>query len=517
MKLLGFFLLIIEIVLFFIATLFGLIETGVIISFLKSKSPQNFGEKLLYSQFAEEIKSSYNRKFIPKIQISNECKTYQKELIFELKLNNKVTSFSTLFDKKFCIEESNIFFYNTNSSMEQFTYEYMLENYSVESGGKCPTGTKGCGILDTTGHILCLPESLGKCPLNDIIINTSGMTTLTLNNYEETLLSNGYSIYLGYNYSTDKKIFVYNFFSENNKPLSHEWRNYFVKDQYREDKTEYLKENKKYLEVRDKFDESYLSFLSNLYDKYYTEISIPNNIKLTLSDIKDTDINSYYSSNSNNLNIKWYYKNYIGFKNTTEFALFKRIFEYYGGLTSLDNDSEYAAIVILFVLIFIIFIFFGLVPFIAYIIKKIPILFRLSVMFSFYFTIIYSILYMGLSGSDEKLIIGMDDIYNEVLKFYNKRYNLKYLVFYVILFIIQIILIVVLSIIECTCTKKNKNNGNKPLFKKLLTFDLSSINEDNDIKTEGGKDNDVKVVRNEGDLGSENVKYGNVNKNLKNM
>ena len=48
-------------------------------------------------------------------------------------------------------------------------------------------------------------------------------------------LTGEYSIYLGYDYSTDKKIFVYNFLTDNNKPLSHEWRNYFTKDQYQKD------------------------------------------------------------------------------------------------------------------------------------------------------------------------------------------------------------------------------------------------------------------------------------------
>ena len=101
MKLLTILLLFFELALFLIVTLFGLIESGLIISFCNSNSRRNFGEKLLYSQYVEEIKLSYNRKFIPKIVIKDECQTYQKELIFELKLNNKVTSFSTFFNKKF--------------------------------------------------------------------------------------------------------------------------------------------------------------------------------------------------------------------------------------------------------------------------------------------------------------------------------------------------------------------------------------------------------------------------------
>ena len=323
-------------------------------------------------------------------------------------------------------------------------------------------------------------------------------------------LTGEYSIYLGYDYSTDKKIFVYNFLTDNNKPLSHEWRNYFTKDQYQKDITEYKKKNKKYLEVRDKFDESYLSFLSNLYDEYYSEISIPDNLKISLSDIKDTEIKNYYTTNQNNLNIKWYYKNYVGFKNLDEFKKFKRNFEYYGSLTSLDNESEYSSLVFLLILILLVFIFFGILPFVLYIIKKSVILFRLSLMLSFYFTIIYSIIYMA-TADYEDFKIEMDDIYNEVLKFYNKRYGMKYLVFYVIVFIIQIILIVLLHIIECFCRKKNNNNEKKPLIKKVLTFDLSSINDDEDTRTEGGVGKGVKVAKKIGDLGSEDVKYDNIN------
>ena len=89
----------------------------------------------------------------------------------------------------------------------------------------------------------------------------------------------------------------------------------------------------------------------------------------------------------------------------------------------------------------------------------------------------------------------MDDIYNEVLKFYNKRYGQKYFVPYVIIFILQIILLILLIIFECCCRKKNNNNENKPSFKRILTFDLSSINNDEDTRTEGGVGKGVKVAK----------------------
>ena len=491
MKLLTILLLIFELALFLIVTLFGLIESGLIISFCNSNSRRNFGEKLLYSQYVEEIKLSYNRKFIPKIVIpttpfTKECAEYQKELIFELKLNNKVTSFSKLFGKRFCIEDSNKFFYNTNSSMEQFTYEYLLKHYSVENGEECPTGTKGCGILDTTGHILCLPENLGKCPLNDIIFTNSW---LTLKNYDSYNLDKGWKIYFGYDYSTNKTIFVYNFLSENNRPLSHEWRNHFAKDQYQKDMAKYLNKNKKYLEIRDEFDESYLSFLSNVYDKYYNEVSIPNDLKLSLSDINNTDINNYYKANSENLNIKWYYKNYVGFKNIAELEKFKRTYEYYEGLTLWDVDNKYILALMFFVMILVYFIIFGILP-LAF--KS----YRLFMIFSFYFTILYCIYYMILVKVNTRKTFEMDDIYNEVSTLYDKRLKLKYFIGYVIIFVLQLILMVVLIIIDCCC-KKKAGNEDRPTFTKIITFDLNSIKGTNDdIITEGGKENDVNIVKN---------------------
>ena len=90
----------------------------------------------------------------------------------------------------------------------------------------------------------------------------------------------------------------------------------------------------------------------------------------------------------------------------------------------------------------------------------------------------------------------MDDIYNEVSTLYDKRLKLKYFIGYVIIFVLQLILMVVLIIIDCCC-KKKAGNEDRPTFTKIITFDLNSIKGTNDdIITEGGKENDVNIVKN---------------------
>ena len=50
-----------------------------------------------------------------------------------------------------------------------YSYFDYLENHSVSKDEQCPDGTQRCGILDTLGHVLCMPEAL--CPVNNFTID----------------------------------------------------------------------------------------------------------------------------------------------------------------------------------------------------------------------------------------------------------------------------------------------------------------------------------------------------------
>ena len=52
------------------------------------------------------------------------------------------------------------------------SYLSLLYNNSVSKEEQCEDGYKQCGILDTVGNILCLPND-SECPINDIIITNS--------------------------------------------------------------------------------------------------------------------------------------------------------------------------------------------------------------------------------------------------------------------------------------------------------------------------------------------------------
>ena len=62
-------------------------------------------------------------------------------------------------------------------------YEYLLQ-HSTTGAGKCEQNFKKCGILDTYGNIICLPDT-DSCPINEIIIDVE--------ENEEQYINKGYN------------------------------------------------------------------------------------------------------------------------------------------------------------------------------------------------------------------------------------------------------------------------------------------------------------------------------------
>ena len=69
---------------------------------------------------------------------------------------------------------------NGNRSLYKYNYQTLLAN----SGKQCKKDYKKCGILDTMGNIMCIPEE-DICPINEVIID------LELNNI--TYIEQGYN------------------------------------------------------------------------------------------------------------------------------------------------------------------------------------------------------------------------------------------------------------------------------------------------------------------------------------
>ena len=114
-----------------------------------------------------------------------------------------------------------IFHINPNGSIE-----YYQENYAsllVHSGEKCEEHYKKCGILDSLGNIMCIPEN-DTCPINELKVDlvsnnnlyeSKGFQSIPLVNLSD--LSEGYVLYYTNN-AVEKEIITKLLFS-NETPL----------------------------------------------------------------------------------------------------------------------------------------------------------------------------------------------------------------------------------------------------------------------------------------------------------
>lgn len=88
-----------------------------------------------------------------------------------------------------------------------FTYEYLLKN-SVKKDENCESGFHKCGILDTLGQIMCIPDSY-SCPTNLLLVSKdikppSEYSQITVNTFS---LDNGKYIHYS-NEATNNKVII---------------------------------------------------------------------------------------------------------------------------------------------------------------------------------------------------------------------------------------------------------------------------------------------------------------------
>ena len=96
-----------------------------------------------------------------------------------------------------------------DGSIENYSENYAsLLAHSAHSGEECETNYKKCGILDSLGNIMCIPQN-ETCPINDIKIGLISNNSLYDSKvYKSTSLLNlqkDYALYFT-NTATDKEI-----------------------------------------------------------------------------------------------------------------------------------------------------------------------------------------------------------------------------------------------------------------------------------------------------------------------
>ena len=132
-----------------------------------------------------------------KVWTASKIKTLEKEII-----NNNVKLQPIISINS----EGGITEYNKN-------YNYLLNHAKKET---CEKKYKKCGILDTYGNIMCIPNE-DECPINEIIVDLESKYNDYLSQgYQKAFLKNlkeGYSIYYT-NTKIDNKIIVKIKFSE---------------------------------------------------------------------------------------------------------------------------------------------------------------------------------------------------------------------------------------------------------------------------------------------------------------
>ena len=102
--------------------------------------------------------------------------------------NHKVWIGSKLLTVNHIINQNNYEIYpilDINSDNERITYRKNYESLLKHSGEQCEENYKKCGILDTLGNIMCIPEN-DECPINEVIVD--------LNSKYDEYISKGYKV-----------------------------------------------------------------------------------------------------------------------------------------------------------------------------------------------------------------------------------------------------------------------------------------------------------------------------------
>jgi hypothetical protein len=511
-------------------------QTIINIKYNYSKNKTILAEKLVYEQFSHDIYSNINSKILYDFEVypfSDECPENKETIIFPIKLDsyydcegvkidtidenicqNKITN-STMCCQIDCCENGNcrnkiaknmeyeegndtrkdncVYFNKYNGKFSQITkgykicaksysydYEYLL--YLSEQNN---IKEDACYYLDNYNHCINSAEIKGNLKL-EIIENE----TFTLNN-------------------KNKNVIVKNIFSEITP-------NYFEYEKLLKESIIYNKAEISNSDIEEV--ERYKELnIKNIYETFFESIdetlkggNYYYNMQTTfnISDIINGNGEPVFANHlSNNyikqLQINWYTRNYIGFKNLEELSKFKENFDENdvtnNPLYQISNDTLYPNIESIFVIL--VFLVEFITSFILQIksfysrktvkIKAYLISDSLTQIFSPALLIIYFFIYLfKYVYKYKKIDIEMEIYYQVILDQYNKRRNQDCLLAGIIFLFITLVLILINYIImvkiydinginsssglSIICTLKNMSNEEEYQFKFYLNRKFSS-------------------------------------------
>ena len=268
----------------------------------------------------------------------------------------RIWKFSKILTLKELIKKNNFETYpilnfdsNGNKSLYKYNYHTLLAN----SGKECKKGYKKCGILDTMGNIMCIPEE-DICPINEVIIDLeSNKISYTLQGYNYTYFENlteGYVLYYKNNEINNSII--------TDIKYSLEIPTYINKDNFVLDQSEYNKYERRFEEYDDyDYHMTNKSFLSGR--KKYKKRNALRKLELN---INDSTVNDYLiekmkgdwniDKSYQKINMNMYKSNYIGFQDSSNMQQYNDLdlYEFY----SIDFPNDAAFVFCIVILVFFI-------------------------------------------------------------------------------------------------------------------------------------------------------------------
>ena len=236
-----------------------------------------------------------------------------------------------------------------NSYNERTYYNQNYENLLKHSKEPCENNYKKCGILDTLGNIMCIPEN-EQCPINEVIVDLISKNNEYISRDYKAIhlenLPNGYAIYYTNN-AIDKEIITkLDFFDNPPKYIS---ENNFIFDEETY-KSEYYNTSEDDYDWYDDWHNSHDRYddrLRTLDDVIYGDEEYTEKMKSYFEQEKNLD--KSYKNIFQNL----YVGNYIGFNDYSNMNKYMDIDLYYLYFHSFPNDTAYVFCIVCMIPIFI--------------------------------------------------------------------------------------------------------------------------------------------------------------------
>ena len=236
-----------------------------------------------------------------------------------------------------------------NSYNERTYYNQNYENLLKHSKEPCENNYKKCGILDTLGNIMCIPEN-DECPINEVIVDLNSKNNEYISRDYKAIhlenLPNGYAIYYTNN-AIDKEIITkLDFFDNPPKYIS---ENNFIFDEETY-KSEYYNTSEDDYDWYDDWHNSHDRYddrLRTLDDVIYGDEEYTEKMKSYFEQEKNLD--KSYKNIFQNL----YVGNYIGFNDYSSMNKYMDIDLYYLYFHSFPNDAAYVFCKLVVIIIYL--------------------------------------------------------------------------------------------------------------------------------------------------------------------